>query len=204
MTTRWLARSITVLIGTLTIAGGFTASFAGGDANFVLGGRRMGDEAFWHPLEDQGASGVTVDFGRNGWPVQLAAGINVSEAEDRVRFFDPSGLPTHSKYTGTVQELSFGVMKIWQQEGRRMRPYLGGGLSYVTAMFELEFGGSNLEDHDSSIGAYAQGGVFWRLRKRLNIGVDARMLRVTDIQVSNGKGDADYEQLGFLLGWGWD
>ena len=112
MTTRWLARSIAALIGTLTIAGGFTSALAGGDANFVLGGRRMGDEVFWHPLEDQGASGVTVDFGRKSWPVQLAAGTTFSEADDRVRSVDPFGFPTHSKLTGTVREVSFGVMKI--------------------------------------------------------------------------------------------
>jgi len=169
------------------------AAEAGGNANFVLGARGL-DEDFWSPDEDQGVLGVTVDFGRRGWPIHLAAGTAASGAEEHV-----SG---GGKFSVGIGELSFGVLKVWEPQGWTLRPYVGGGLAIVSASAELK-DGSRVEDDDTSAGVYAQGGVFWRIGPKFNIGLDLRVMGGTDITLFGASGDADYGQAGLVLGWGW-
>lgn len=177
------------------------AVLAGGDANFVLGARGL-DEDFWAPDENQGVLGVTVDFGRKDWPVHLAAGAFVSGAEETTRL-SGFGFSGTGKFTASVGEISFGVMKIWLPSDN-VHPYIGGGAALVSAHAELEISGVSVDDDDGSLGAYAQGGVFWRLGRKFNIGVDGRLVAGTDIDLFGVSGDADYAQLGIVLGWGWD
>jgi hypothetical protein len=185
----------------LVLLCGISAVAAGGNANFVLGGRSL-DEDLWAPVEDQPVFGATVDFGKKGWPVQLAAGAMFSGADDHVRV-DVLGVTRTAKFTVTVAEASFGVLKIWEPSSGNIRPYVGGGAAFVSASAELEVSGASVDDDDQSAGLYAQGGVFWRLGERFNIGVDARVLGGTDIEVFGASGDVDYFQVGLVLGWGW-
>jgi len=185
---RWLA--VCFVLGALSVP-----AWAGGNANFVLGGRAL-DEDFWSPVDSQAVVGVTVDFGREGWPVHLETGIQGSADDDDL--FDV-GLV---KLTGSVAELSFGVNKTWKPKGN-VRPFLGGGLASVTARLEAETPLGDVDDEDTSGGVYVHGGVFWRLGERFNIGLDGRILVGTDITLFGAEGDADYAQFGLVLGWGW-
>jgi len=170
-------------------------AWAGGNANFVLGWRGL-DEDYWSPVEDQAVVGVTVDFGKEGWPVFLEAGLQGSAGDDNVLDIGDVSV------TGSVGELSFGVNKTWQPAGN-IRPFIGGGLASVTATYEVDTFLGDVDDDDTSLGVYLHGGVFWRLGKRFNIGVDGRILAGTDITLFGADGDADYAQLGLVLGWGW-
>ena len=175
-------------------------AFAGGNANFVLGGRQL-DKDFWEPMDEQSVFQATVDFGKKGWPIHLAVGVGTS-AEEKDNQFNPF-TATFDKLTRSVSELSFGVMKIWEPRGN-IRPFVGGGLSSVTATFEDDNPTiGKITQDDTSPGFYVQGGVFWRIGTRFNIGLEARMLRGTDISIGGADGDADYDQFGLVLGWGW-
>ena len=187
----WTAIAIVLLLAA-------SPSLAGGNANFLIGSRAL-DEDFWEPLEQQGVFGVTVDFGKEGWPVNLAIGVygsGTTEEESNLVLGD-------TDVTGAVGELSFGVLKAWSPKGS-FHPYVGGGLASVGAAAEIDtqFFGDD-DDHDSSLGVYIHGGVFWRLGSRFNLGVDARSVLGTKITLFGEEGDADYFQLGLLLGWGW-
>jgi len=185
-----------ILIGAglvLAMAAAATPALAEGNANFVLGGRALGEND-WSPVEEQGVVGVTVDFGKESWPVHLVAGLMASRGEDESMTLD---------FDGKVSEISFGVLKIWEIAGGKMRPFIGGGLAAVSAEVEVESFGTSLSVDDKSGAFYAQGGIFWRIGSRFNLGVDARVLRGSDFQIGDDEGSADYEQLGLLLGWGW-
>jgi hypothetical protein len=81
---------------------------------------------------------------------------------------------------------------------------MGGGATFVEAKGEASFPGfGSAEDSDNSPGLYVEGGVYWRLASRLNIGVHARLVAGTDVDLFSVNGDADYGQFGFLIGWGW-
>jgi len=185
----------------LALLCGTNALVAGGNANFVLGGRNLDNEDFWRPGEEQGVFGATVSFGERDWPISLAIGAHFGAAEETVHQFGFSG-----DWRTAVVDFSFGVRKVWNLD--KVHPYVGGGIAAVGAGAELEVAGVKVDDHDNSRGGYLEGGIFWRLGRRFNIGVDARGLFGTDIQFDFGgpvvaDGDADYLQYSLVLGWGW-
>jgi len=181
--------TIACLIGT-------SVSFAG-NVNFVVGQRSL-DEDDWAPVEDQDLIGVNVSFGAESWPISLVAGFHRSE--DDQAFFDPFFGPVSLDVETT--ELSFGVMKIWDQYPTT-RPFIGGGLSLIEADVEGTVFGFTASDDDNSEAFYINGGVFWRIGERFNIGVDVRLLFGSDIDIAGVSADVDYEQFGLILGWGW-
>jgi hypothetical protein len=136
-----------------------------------------------------------VDFGKKEWPIHLEAGIQVSVGVES-DFFGAADV------YGSVAELNFGVNKTWETKGPA-RPFIGGGLASVGAAYRIENSFGDVDDNDSSGGAYFHGGVFWRIGQRFNIGIDGRFLMGTKMTLFGVEGDADYVQLGMILGWGW-
>ena len=186
---RWLLAPVAVLVLS-------APTLADGNANFVVGLRGL-DEGFWEPTENQGVFGVTVDFGNERWPVHLELGAFGSSNEEEIDFFG-----TDVTLTGAVGEFTFGVNKPWQP-GENVRTFVGGGLAAVSASAEVDTPFGDEDDDDDSFGLYAHGGAFWRLGPRFNIGVDGRLLAGTDVTLFDDEGDADYFQVGLILGWGW-
>jgi hypothetical protein len=187
-----MSRSLKLLAASLVLALAATPALAGGNANFVLGGRTL-DEDDWAPAEEHVVFGVTVDFGGEGWPVNLAIGHHLSIGTDEWGPFD---------LTSTVAELTFGVQKTWVVDGVT-RPYIGGGVAAVNAESELELGNLSVTEDDTSGAVYVDGGVFWRLGSRFNIGVEGRLVVGTDLELAGADVNADYFQGGLILGWGW-
>ena len=171
-----------------------TPALAGGNANFILGQRGL-DKDFWTPVNGQAVLGVQVDFGKEAWPLHLETGTQISVGYEEDFIGD-------SDVVGSVSELDFGVNKTWVTKGAT-RPYIGGGLAAVGGSYVIEVPGDDIDDHDGSLGAYFHGGAFWRLGSRFNIGVDGRFLVGSKITLFGEEGDADYLQIGMVLGWGW-
>lgn len=116
--------------------------------------------------------------------------------------FDFPGLGVQN-VRSTVAEFSAGVLYRPRGE-RKLIPFVGGGLSFMTVEQEIErLGGRSISDDDTTVGIYVNGGVYWRLGKRFNIGFDGRVVTGTSVQLFGQKGDANYGQLGLILGWGW-
>ena len=191
---------------------GSIPAVADGNVNFILGGRGL-DEDFWAPNESMSAFGVNIDFGPDDWPVRIAIGLSGSTAENdteecricgglEVRVLERPELAVRN-VKSSVGELSAGVLYRPRGE-RKLIPFVGGGLAFMTAEQEIErfFGGSATDD-DTTVGVYVNGGVYWRIGKRFNIGFDGRVVTGTSIQLFDKKGDANYGQLGLILGWGW-
>ena len=93
----------------------------------------------------------------------------------------------------TIEEIYTGPRKTWGDPGK-IHPFLSGGLAYVAAEADVSGAGS---DDDSSFGIYVRGGAYWTFGEHFNVGADARALVGTDIEF----GDADYLQLGVILGY---
>lgn len=168
-----------------------TALEAAGNANFILGQRSMRDDIFEFIDQDQQPLfGVNVDFGGAEWPVQMQVGLHVS-AESTTFAFDET-LDT------ATADVSFGV--VWYPiKDRTTRPYVGGGFSSIGVAADDGFD----SESDQSFAAYINGGVFWRLGQRFNIGLDLRINRGGEVTLGDETFATDYEQLGLLLGFGW-
>lgn len=174
----------------LSCAAGTLPAFAGGNANFLLGNRYTEDTNFWDEDEDQTVAGVMVDFGREGWPIHLCLANMDSWSSDT------------GARTGIISEIAFGIMKVWESAGA-VRPYVGGGLAAVHAAFETDVAGGDLVRDDTAPGLYVDGGVFWRTGRRFNIGLGVRYMALTDVEIQDVSGDADYLQIHMLGGFGW-
>ena len=160
---------------------------------------RSVDEGFWSPTDDHLANGIDVDFRKPSWPISLKVGIHESSDEVKVGagLFGQGGTVVNE---GEILELAVGVSKTWKP-GERTRLVLGGGASLVRA--KIENRGIGLEDDDSSAGIHATAGVYWVRGGFFNVGIEARVLNGTDLELLGRKGDADYSQVGLLLGAHW-
>jgi len=174
-----------------------TAALADGNMNFVYGQRSL-DEDFWEPTEDQTVIGGTLDFGGANWPVHIAAGYYKSDDDGTLNSFPILG---SVDLDAELSEWSVGVHKVWK--AGMVRPFVGGGISFVSADADVSSVFGDVSDDDDSTGVYVQGGVFWRLGEFFNIGFDARLLEGTDVTLFDMDGDADYWQIGALVGFGW-
>lgn len=179
-----------LVLTALLIAAGTLPAIAGGNANFLLGHRSVGDEDFWGEDQDQTVAGIMVDFGREGWPIHLCLATMDSSSSDG------------SSVTRQVSEFALGVIKVWEPQSA-VRPYLGGGLAAVSASFVIDVANGHLVQDDTTSGFYVDGGVFWRTGERFNIGLGARFMTQAKIELEGVRGEADYSQFHLMLGWGW-
>ena len=141
---------------------------------------------------------MTVDFGGKTWPINIALGYYESQDSGARANFPILG---DVDMEGNVSEWSVGIYKKW--EAGSARPFLGGGVSFVDAEAEVESILGSVDDSDSSNGVYLEGGIFWRLGEVFNLGLSGRIVEATDVTLFDIEGDADYYQVGALLGFGW-
>jgi hypothetical protein len=160
-------------------------SLAQYQVNFLLG-QKMLDEGDWEPLEEQSEFGVAATFGNENWPVQVAVDL-LGSTDDG----DFEGLDVEA----STAEFAVGVRKIWNKN--KAKPFFGGGLAFVNA--ELEIEGVSVDD--DAVGAWVNGGVFWRLGSRFNLGVDVRVSRA-EVSAFGVDVEAGGEHIALILGFG--
>lgn len=155
----------------------------------LLLAQRMLDGDFWEPVEDQPAIGIDVSFENPEHVIGWEIGIMASKDDGEFLGLDVEGK------TG---ELYGGVRKTFGGPDQDVKPYLAGGLSIIKAEGEL----SGISDDDTSLAGYLHGGVLGQFTDRFFMGLDLRVLFASDIELAGVSGDADYTQLGLVLGWG--
>jgi len=172
-----------------------------GHVNFFIGQKSL-DSDDWDPVDDQLEFGAVMSFGQDDWPVHIAVDVLASAAEETV--FDP--FLGDVTVTGSTFEIAGGVRKIW---GKGMfRPYLGAGVAVIGAGAELDDGFVSVDANEVGFGFWAGGGLFWRLGKHFNIGLDARYSSAeVDLDFGSGIVSQDVSagglHYGLLVGFGW-
>ncbi len=156
---------------------------------FTLSHRNL-DEGLWGSLDDQFSFGFQVDFGRK-W-IHHAFSFLGSEKGgcSSICFGRPDS-------EGSIFELSYGVM--FSRFTGKFQPYIGGGISFISAEVDWNEVGRDFSDDDTSSGWYIAGGLAWKTGSNLMFGIDVRQLRRTEIQFGPDMGDADYLQFGVLF-----
>jgi len=185
-----------VLVVLAAVAATAPAHAADVNLNFYPIAPRYLDQDFWDPLEDQYAFGGTVDFAKAGAPLHFAIGLHGSLGDEDITN------PLASGVTAVISELSFGIAKVWTTQGT-VRPFLSGGVSFVTVDAEADTIFGTVDDDDDSIGLWIEGGVYWRLTPHFNLGMFGRTLVGSSITLFDVDGDADYFEWGPMLGWSW-
>ena len=121
-------------------------------------GHKTVDDKDWPNLDSQGSVGVISDFGKQSWPVSIAADLIIAGTVDE------SGA---NKDTGGTIETHLGVRKIFTLENSSFRPYVGGGVALVSAVLENENAGVKVDDDDNTIGAWVGAGTYYAVTPQL-------------------------------------
>lgn len=194
--------------------------------NFLLGMKFL-DKDDWPVGDNQGEFGIQTTFGPEKWPVSIAIdAFGSGHVEEGVTFGD--NIKLGQDLMQSTYELDVGVRKIWQVG--KARPFVGGGLAIVSGRQEAylasaidipdipglpdlpDFGtiidpgdlalGPIVYETDASPGFWIDGGIFWRLTKRFNLGLEARYSQAELDLLERGV-QAGGAHFGLLLGWGW-
>lgn len=184
----------------LTLAAFGSAAQAAGTVNFIIG-QKMLDEHDWAPFDKQTEFGALMSFGSEEWPVQIA--VDVIASSDDMSVWDPE-IGFSFDLTGSTLEVDLGVRKIWERN--RMRPFLGGGLALIEGEIEASVQDLTISTDDNGVGVWIDGGIFWRLGERFNIGFEARISTAETEPTIEGESfdvEAGGEHIGLLLGWSW-
>ena len=72
---------------------------------------------------------------------------------------------------GHTTEFYLGVRKIFVNQHRKMQPYIGGGVAFMSA--ELEYEVETKED-DSAVGGWLGAGTYYSIHPRFVLGLDVR------------------------------
>jgi hypothetical protein len=180
-------------------------------------GRKYLDAEDWPVGDDQGSISLLSTFGPRSWPVQVAIDVLGSASGSTSTFYPEPGVEIRgNEFIQNTLEFDVGVRKIWRSG--RVRPFVGGGLAVIWGQQEVEFQvpmsfdveGDELpsfpslvlSEDDEAPGAWVDGGVFWRLGKMFNIGLEARYSRA-ELSFRGREVQAGGFNLGMILGWGW-
>jgi opacity protein-like surface antigen len=184
MKTVWLM----VLVGVLMMMPmAAQAQYWTGNVNLFLGAKAM-DEDDWEPVDQHTEFGFLLDFGQTTWPVNIAIDVLGSVA-------------TETEYSAdlevTTTEIDLGIRKAW---GQAFRPYLGGGVAFISVKSEISGFGYSYSDDDSGTGFWLNGGLMLTLGDAFNLGLD---LRYSSADVFDNDVDGGGTHAGIVLGYHW-
>jgi opacity protein-like surface antigen len=176
------------------------AAEAGGNLNLVLGQKEQ-DKSFsdTEKVQEQDLLGLMFDWGSEGWPVNFAIDIMSSSKDSDDNDFNVN-------VDGSTLVIDGGVRWYFLKD-RTWEPYVGGGLSYISAEVDTDGTSNDLEFDDSAVGYWINGGIKWVLGERFNLGGDIRWDKA-ELDVEDGLGNSrDIEAgglgYGVLLGFRW-
>lgn len=151
-------------------------------------GQRNLDEDDYEPVDEQGMLGIEFVHEAQESVVGWEFGLAGSAAED------DDVLPG-TDIEATTGEVYAGIRK--SIGSAMVRPYIGGGVSYIQS--ELEAAGFGSVD-DGSIAGYVHVGVSLDIVPGFFVGLDLRILVGSDLEYGPFDSDADYEQLALTIG----
>jgi hypothetical protein len=153
-------------------------------------GQRSLDENDYSPVDKQDMFGIEYSRENAAGPVGFEVGIMGSKDEDNDVLFGFDVEASTSEFYG-------GIRKTFGQDV--VRPYIGGGLSFINSKIEVVGVG---DDDDSSIAAYLHGGIGFQISQAVVLGLDLRFLFGSDLTLAGVNTDADYTQATLFIGFG--
>ncbi len=159
-----------------------------------LGYRKFGSAVF-NAADSHVAMTLKYDFG--GKIIRPVVGLGYSSsdsANNSFAIFQPRG------DEADVWELSAGFLV--SRFDKALRPYFGAGVAWISVDMDLIESGAVVGYHDSDLGFYLDTGFVRTVGNEfpVNLGMDIRYMTGTEIEIQGRTGDADYFQIGFLVG----
>lgn len=119
----------------------------------------------WNNLDSQGSIGLLFDIKKQSWPVSIVFDVIGSGDVHKTDSL---------KQTGITRELDLGVRKILDVNGSAFKPYIGGGVSVITAEIKNKSNSLLLKEKKDATGAWIGVGTYYEVTPKLNVGLDVR------------------------------
>ncbi len=187
---------IFILCMTLINIDAYAQDLWSGNVNFLLGAKAL-DKDDWEPAEEQSEFGVEIDFKNQNWPFSIAIDILGAVGEGN----EYSWAFGNMNFESTTSEINIGIKKIWDKSPI-VRPFLGGGLSIMTAEADVTVLGIKVTDDDNATGFWFGGGVYWTISNHFNIGLEGKY-STAEVTLYDVDGEAGGGHFGLLLGYHW-
>ena len=177
-----------------------TPAKAGGNINALIGQREM-DESFsdTEDIQEQDMLGLMMDWGAEGWPVNIALDIVDSSKDTNDNEFNVN-------VDGSTLAIDGGV-RWYFVKNRSWEPYVGGGVAYISGKVDTSGENNDLEFDDSTVGYWLNGGIKWVIGEHFNLGGDVRWEKA-ELDVEDDLGNPTNVEAGglgygLLLGYRW-
>ncbi|MCP5070599.1 MAG: outer membrane beta-barrel protein [bacterium] len=168
-----------------------------GNANALLG-RKTLDEEGWAPLDEHVGIGVLLDFKKQTWPVAVAIDLLWS---DDGEFERNPFTGQHASADAETAEVGLGLRKTWDHY-LRARPYVGGGVAFISADVFVRVLGVRVSDSDEAGGIWINGGFYWTIGGGFNLGFDLRYSQA-EVTLFGVEAQAGGRQTSLLVGYHW-
>lgn len=162
-----------------------------GNLNFFIGQKSLDSSDYWDQVDDHTEFGIIFDMIEKGWPVSLELGLLMSS--------DKFSNDYYSREAKT-SEFSVGIKKIWTIRNFPLKPFVSGGLAFISADDEYEDYYGYDEYDDSAMGFYLSGGAYATLSQHLNLGLLFRISKA-DVDLYDDGVGAGGEHIGLFIGY---
>lgn len=119
----------------------------------------------WPDLDIHNSAGIIFDIKKDGWPISIALDL-----------MDTGGKNKHDglEDLGHSTEFHLGVRKIFMNPNSKILPYVGGGVSFMSAEIELQTNNTTMTQDDSDVGVWIGAGMYYEINPEFVLGFDAR------------------------------
>lgn len=119
----------------------------------------------WPDLDIHNSLGVIFDIKKDTWPISIALDV-----------IDTGGKHNHDglEDLGHSTEFHLGVRKIIMNPHSKVLPYIGGGVSFMSAEMELQANNTTMTQDDSDVGVWVGAGMYYAINPEFVLGFDAR------------------------------
>ena len=135
-----------------------------GNVGGSIGSKQL-DDKDWGSLDSQGSFGFMLDIKKKAWPVSITYDLILSGDVNE------KGSVKDEAYSAENQ---FGIRKTFELEDSKVRPYFGGGVTFVSAGIKNKTATTSVKDDDEGIGAWAGAGLYVGVTESFDIGFDVR------------------------------
>lgn len=165
--------------------------------DLLVGVRAFDDDEFWTPVDEHTSFGLQFAWQGDGDPIGFETGFLLSQEDDSV---DVGGVGTVSLDMRVI-EIFFGLHHGFGSVDSTLRPYVGGGLTTLIVEVDGDVAGvGSAQDDDTGIAVYVHGGLAVQVSRSVRVGVDARWVSGSGVDVFGADTDLDYAQLSMLVG----
>jgi len=156
-------------------------------------GHKSVDEDDWPNLDSQRSAGVISDFGKQSWPVSIAADLIF--AGDTHKNGDIED-------TGGTMEMHLGARKVFTLGNSALSPYIGGGVAIVVSSLEYESAGVTVDDDDTAVGVWIGAGAYYAVTPHFSLGLDVRYSKA-EVNLFDMDRKAGGLNAGLTIGYHW-